>query len=309
MITRTRMLQTDIRMITHTGGMGGTYEFVHAPRALGRMVASTVGYRSGGTTTRLHRGLPSPFLTLVFSLDEPIIAGESPRQALGREAYRAHIVVGGLHQRPAYIVQSPREAGVQLAVHPLAARALLGMPASELSLLIGDGRDVLGARAAELRERIAAAPDWETRFGILAGYLRRCSSGRGRRAEVRGELLEAWRWLERRGGTGAIDDLARHVALSPRQLTTLFRREVGIGPKQAGRLMRFQRARQAVAAAIAADRRPDLADVAAHCGFYDHSHLVRDFRQYTGTSPTGWMCEERRNIQDGGHRIGEEWDP
>ena len=77
---------------------------------------------------------------------------------------------------------------------------------------------------------------------------------------------------------------------------------------QVGRLIRFQRARRALAATVAARSRPDLAGIAARCGFYDHSHLVRGFRQYPGTSPTGWIREEHRNIQAGGHRNGEEWD-
>lgn len=173
---------------------------------------------------------------------------------------------------------------------------------------MGDGPEVLGARAAELLERMGDAPDWDTRFAALAAYLRRRAEDAGRRAAVRGEVREAWRVLARRGGDVPVDAVARHVSLSPRQLATLFRREVGIGPKQVGRLMRFQHARRAVTTAVAAGRPPDLAGVAAACGFYDHSHLLRDVRQVPGTSPTGWIREERRDIQAGGHRDGEDWE-
>ena len=44
--------------------------------------------------------------------------------------------------------------------------------------------------------------------------------------------------------------------------------------------------------------------VAAH-GYADQSHLDREFRDHLGTSPTGWLAEEHRNIQAGGHRNGE----
>ncbi len=36
-------------------------------------------------------------------------------------------------------------------------------------------------------------------------------------------------------------------------------------------------------------------------GYADQSHLTREFRQMAGCSPTQWLVEERRNIQDGGH--------
>jgi AraC-like DNA-binding protein len=283
-----------------------SYEFVRAPRTLGAMVASTVGYRSEGAVPQLHRGLPAPYLTLIFSLDGPVVGGESPEHARGADAYREEIVVGGLRQSPAYILQPDREAGVQLAVHPLAARALFGMPARELTHTAGPGASVLGRAAVEIHERMRELDGWESRFGLLTDYLRKRSQEQGRRAEVRPEVAEAWRWMAERRGAGSLDAMARHVALSRRQLTTLFQREVGAGPKQISRLMRFEAAKQQVTSAVAGGAPPDLSAVAARCGFCDHSHLVRDFRQYTGLSPSRWISEERRNIQAGGHRNGEE---
>lgn len=98
----------------------------------------------------------------------------------------------------------------------------------------------------------------------------------------------------------------RHVLLSRRQLHTLFTRELGIGPKAVNRLMRFQHAVRAIAATVPAGTRADLGRVAAECGYFDQSHLTRDFRQFTGTSPTGWLAEERRNIQAGSRRNGDD---
>lgn len=297
-------------------GHGDGHAFVRAPRLLGGLVPSTVGYHvedqpqdglQDGSQDGLHRGLPSPYLTLIFSLDAPIVVGETPEQARGPDAYSAEIVLSGLHQRPAFVRKPRREAGIQLAVHPLAARALIGMPAAELSQLAENSADTLGAQAALVRERLCELGGWQERFGALADYLRARTADHARRTAVRPEVAEAWRWMAWHRGAGSMDGLAAHVALSPRQLSTLFRREVGIGPKQVSRLMRFEHARQRIAAAIQAGRPLDLAEIAAACGFYDHSHLVRDFHQYTGLSPTAWIAEEHRNIQAGGHHKDEEW--
>ena len=94
-----------------------------------------------------------------------------------------------------------------------------------------------------------------------------------------------------------MDGLAAHVGLSSRQLTTLFGREVGLAPKQVSRLMRFGYARQRIVAGVRRGVRSDLAAIAADCGYYDQSHLDRDFAQYVGLSPTAWIAEERRNLQ------------
>ena len=73
--------------------------------------------------------------------------------------------------------------------------------------------------------------------------------------------------------------------------------ELGLSPKELCRLFRFDRV-----IALLADGADSLAEVAAESGYADQSHLTREFRQMAGCSPTTWLAEERRNIQDGGHR-------
>ncbi|MBA8823744.1 AraC-like DNA-binding protein [Saccharopolyspora lacisalsi] len=281
-------------------------EFVSTARLLPEAVVSAVGYRTVDSAPVIHRGLPSPSLTVVFSLDDPIVAGLSPEHANGPDAFRNRVVLGGLHTRPAYVVQPTVQTGVQLAVRPLAARALLGVPAGELRDLTTEGVDVLGASAARLREQLAELTTWDERFAALARYLRDRVAAQPR-AQPRAEVAAAWSWIARHRGTGSMSELARHVLLSPRQLTTVFNSELGLTPKAASRLMRFEHARQHVTRASRRGLPPDIAATAHACGYSDHAHLVHDFQQYVGTSPTRWLAEERRNIQAGAHRDGEDW--
>ena len=109
-------------------------------------------------------------------------------------------------------------------------------------------------------------------------------------------MARAWQLIERSGGACRVDDVAREVALSPRQLRTLMRAEIGLSPKQLCRSFRFD-----TAVAHLSRGTGSLADVAAAAGYADQSHLTREFRQMAGCSPTQWLVEERRNIQDGGH--------
>ena len=291
-------------MQAETDAAGAAY--VRADRLLPGYLSSVVGYQGGYQQPTLHRGLPSAHLTFIFSLAEPVVSGWTPEHAQGHDPFRNQILLGGLHTRPAYVLPDERQRGIQLAVHPLAARALFGAPTRELAALVADGPEVLGPDAERVRGRMLEASTWPARFAILQDYLRqRAEAWPQRRERVRPELVEAWRWLAWHRGTGSMDGLATHVHLSPRQLRTLFTREVGLGPKQVSRLMRFSSARSRIAYAVAAGATPDLAGVAAQCGFYDQAHLDRDFAQFAGISPRGWIAEERRNIQDGGHRDGE----
>jgi AraC-like DNA-binding protein len=282
--------------------------FCRAAGTLGGRVPAAVGYEpsgpvvaAAGVEPRLHRGLPSATLTLIFSLAGPVVTAATPAQLGGPDVRRTLVLVGGLHVDPAYVLADPGQAGVQLALHPLAARALLGVPAVELTALVSDGADVLGPDAERLRERLSEV-GWEGRFALLGEHLRARLAATPTRAAVRPELAEAWRWLAARRGQGRVADLAAHVALSPRQLHTLFTREVGRGPKTVARLMRFEHVTTRVGDAVRAGRRVDLSAVAYACGYADHSHLDREFSSFVGTGPAAWLAEERRNLQAGGHQ-------
>src|SRR5215813_5340169 len=82
-------------------------------------IASYSGYRQAGVPPALHAGLPSPYMTVIFTLDEPlhIAAHPDPAQPGGDFVTLA----GGLHCVPAHITHDGYQSGIQLPVSPLGA--------------------------------------------------------------------------------------------------------------------------------------------------------------------------------------------
>ena len=174
--------------------------------------------------------------------------------------------------------------------------ALLGCRAGEL-LGPGDhGHEVLGRAATELHDRVGSRTDADGRLDVVEEWLRSRADD-ARRTPVRPELVRAWQVAQAAEGRCRVEDLARAVLLSPRQLRTLMVAETGLSPKQLLRQFRFD----GVIARLA-DGDRTLAQIAAEGGYADQAHLTREFRQMAGCTPTQWLAEERRNIQDGGHR-------
>ncbi len=263
---------------------------VGRPRgAAGAVVASYHGYRQRGVPPARHLGLPSPYLTLIFTLDDPLqivehVDGRPPR------SYDA--LVGGLHTTPAVITHGGRQSGIQLQVHPHGARALFGIPAGELAGTDGDADAVLGRLVERIRNRIGEAATWGERFTVLDDELGALVT-REATAGPPAPVVNAWRLLRSSGGAVPIGTLADAVGYSDRRLSTLFDAEIGLTPKIAARVIRFDRARRA--AQVAAPGR--LGRIAAEHGYSDQSHLVRDFVAFTGRSPTKWLAEEFGNVQ------------
>lgn len=247
------------------------------------------GYAMDGLPPGTHRGLPSPYLTLIVTIGEPLVM-RAPDGSLSRR----DTVIGGLHTAPVEIVHPGRQSGVHVALHPLAARRLLGVPTAELT---GDAEavDVLGAAAREMHERIGEAPDWAGRFAALDAVLsRRLGADDPPPAP---ELARAWRSLVGRD-PASVRAVADDVGWSDRHLGARFRAEFGVTPKVAARMARFDRARRVIASRALTGVPLGLADVAAEGGFADQAHLTREFRSLAGVSPTRWLAEEVGIVQD-----------
>ncbi|MEZ0067389.1 AraC-like DNA-binding protein [Streptacidiphilus sp. MAP12-20] len=251
------------------------------------------GYRQRGLPPARHRGLPSPYLTLILTLDEPltIAAHPSPRDTPGDYG----TLLGGLHTAPALIAVPGRQSGVQVALSPLGARALLGLPAGGLAGIDVHADDVLGADARQVHDRLREADGWAARFRVVdAWLLGRLDAGAGPPREV----LRAWQLLLASGGRTRVAALAQDVGWSGRHLQNRFLAEIGLTPKAAARVIRFDLARRRLASR---PDRPDLAGLAADFGYADQSHLDREFTALAGCAPSAWLAEEFRNIQAGHH--------
>jgi len=268
--------------------MGGMVDEAVAARPaapLRPLIGRYSGYRQAAVGPAVHLGLPSPCLTLIFTLDEPLTIAEHPDPRL--PASRHLTLAGGLHTAPALVTHDGWQSGIQVGLSPLGARAILGVPAGELAGLDIEGADLLGPLAGLIQQRLQAAVTWPERFAVLDELLlARAQAGL---SGVGAEVGYAWRRLLATGGNVPVSGLADETGWSDRHLRARFRTEVGLTPKAAARVVRFHRARRLLQRRAAAGRRLDLAGLASCCGYYDQAHLDREFRALAGSAPTAWL--------------------
>jgi AraC-like DNA-binding protein len=280
---------------------GTTVEHVEvepAP-ALRPYLRAYCGYRQAGGPAAVHRGLPSPHLTVILTLDDPLVMAAHPDPGQSVGCYDA--LVGGLHTRRALISHQGRQSGIQLSLSPLGARALLGLPAGALASTDVHAQDVFGRFTVQLLDRVREAPGWAARFAVLDRLLLerldRAGPCAGPCAGPPAEVTHAWRMLAAGDGRTDVAGLARAGGWSPRHLAQRFGVEVGLTPKQVVRVVRFDRARRALLRQAIAGHPPRLADLAVAHGYYDQPHLDREFRALAGCPPSAWLAEELRNVQ------------
>ncbi|WP_233571098.1 AraC family transcriptional regulator [Nocardiopsis sp. Huas11] len=164
---------------------------------------------------------------------------------------------------------------LQIRLDPAAATAVLGT-ATELTGAVVSLADVWGRDAGRAEDRLRAAASWDERFTIARQIL-------GRRLDtcptVAPEVAFAWRQVRSSRGRTRVDRLADEVGWSRKRLSARFRSQLGITPKRAARLVRFDHAARLLAEGHAA------AGVAGESGYVDQAHLHREVKSFTGHTP------------------------
>lgn len=191
----------------------------------------------------------------------------------------------GAYSRPGLLDTSQPVSVMGAHFKPGGAFAFLAMPADEMHNQDVDLTDVwTPVESAVLRETLLAAATMDRRLDVLERALA------ARLKRVRNPAVAfAIREFARGRRVG---DVAAQIGTSQRTFINTFAREVGMTPKLFCRVRRFNRTIRMV------HRRDevDWSDVALACGYFDQPHLIRDFRAFSGLSPSEYLAMKTEHL-------------
>ena len=236
---------------------------------------------SDAPSHRKERIVPSGTFELVFNLHEDELRIYDSRQPDCCRRFTG-AVVSGTYREP-FVIDTREHASI-IGVHfrPGGAFPFLGAAASEVCDMHVDLASLWGSSAVALRERLCAAGTAVERFRLLEEAL---MAHRFRPLDSHAAVRFALAAFERGDTRLGVREVAQEAGLSQRRFIQVFAREVGMSPKLFCRVRRFQQAlafaRQSTA--------PDWGLLAQESGYFDQSHLIHDFRTFSGFSPAEYV--------------------
>jgi AraC-like DNA-binding protein len=196
--------------------------------------------------------------------------------------HRPPAFLHGTHNRYTVMEGDCAPSYVEIVMAPLGAYQLLGRPVPELGSGVVDLTDVYGADAHRFLAEVRDRTTWAERFAVVDAFLLRAAE-QGRRPAP--EVSRAWHLLSATGGRIPIRDIAADVGWSHKHLIARFTAQIGLPPNAVARLTRFER----VVARTRTGRVGRWSQVAADAGYADQPHLIREFREFAGTTPAGFL--------------------
>jgi AraC-like DNA-binding protein len=240
-------------------------------------------------THHRERALPTGTVEVVFSLTRErfrIFANDADQSG---QQFRGSVICG---PQPGYFVLDTSRGGAVAGIHfkPVGAAAFFDMPVSEFTGSHIALEDIWGSEARWVRERLLAAASPEAIFRLMEEAL----VERMQRPVFLNSALDfAIGQFDTSASIARIRQVQDEVGYAPKRFIELFRNAVGLTPKLYCRIQRFQ----AVIEQLSRQQKVEWAGVAVDGGFYDQSHLNREFRAFSGVTPTAYrpIADDRPN--------------
>lgn len=272
------MMETQSTLLEHQSEFGSwTIVDRQPPDGLQPYVLRYSGYRERNRHFDLHLQTATTKIPLIVNLGSTYrISGPGDRHF--QRTSTVGSFVAGLYDGPVLVGADGPQHCLQVDLTPLGACRIFNLPMGEISNRVVGLDDLLGRDASFLAEQLYQTPDWDERFKLMSELLL------DRLAQARGiphGVSFAWSHLAQSSGRTNIGDLASELGWSHKHLIAQFREHLGLPPKKLARILRFERALQAM---LGADK-VCLASVAQEAGYFDQAHLHRDFREFAHQTP------------------------
>jgi len=193
----------------------------------------------------------------------------------GQWSSQPQFFFAGQITRPMFIRSSGAAKVLGIRFHPFGARRVLKVPAHETTELVLPLEDV----APELHRKLRSLPEFDSTQQQLA-MVDRVLRDAALATESDSQVTAAVNRMMSSPIVADLDQVAAFANLGLRQFQRRFKDEVGMSPKLFCRIQRFQQVFQAVNAPNSS-----WVDAAMHCGYYDQSHLIRDFKDFSAETP------------------------
>jgi AraC-like DNA-binding protein len=153
---------------------------------------------------------------------------------------------------------------------------------------IADLRDVLGPPARTLHSDLLDEQDLGARIGLIESFLLSRLSLTERKSnriamvgriagDIKKNIFDS-RWS---GEQDPVETIASQYNISPRYLQKLFLQHVGVSPKLYSKINRFR-----LSLGQVTKKQSSLTSIAYDCGYFGQSHFIREFKSFTGTTPS-----------------------
>ncbi len=265
---------------------------VHRPDfPLNQFVDHFIYYEGYNPAHSMDRFLPDGNAEFIIELTDNTKHIYDNETLIELQAFR-HAWVSGVRTQPITIPSGRDSRMLIVAFKRGRARPFYDFPMNELADLVVDADLVFGKRIRDLREQLLNTPSIHQMFSLIEKFLLQ-QSGDSLHANTASKCIEyVVSNIANQPNILGLQQLISQIGYSQKHFIDLFKKQVGVVPKQYLKIMRFQKAIQE----IENNKSIQWSTIAAESGFYDQAHFIGDFKVFSGFTPGEYMKRKAASL-------------
>jgi AraC-like DNA-binding protein len=170
---------------------------------------------------------------------------------------------------------------------PSGINQLLGIPAYNLRDTIIKIEDFFGSQGLELQEQLLEQSDLQSKLRLLNTFFMGIVSEKSPKNKI---LIQAsLNFIVKNQGLVSLHQLVKHTGYTERHIERIFMETIGLNPKKFSNIIRLHSFIKYIK-----EGSNDLTTNAYDAGYSDQSHLIRDFKKYTGITPKEYLTKTNK---------------
>ena len=226
--------------------------------------------------------VPSGCIEIIFNL------GTGKWQTAAGDGYvtTPAIELWGQIIRPLRIRSIGKNIMLGIRFFPHAAACFLNDKIDLFNNQVFDFCHLSGSTVSILYSKLLETTAWNERIELVEGFLLHRLSLAERRLSKMVVVGDVMNEIGHEGFFDNIENVASRYGITARYLQKLFLQYTGLTPKLYGKINRFQNSLRLVT-----KKDTSLTSIAYDCGYFDQSHFIREFKSFTGFTPSAYSIE------------------
>jgi len=234
---------------------------------------------SGKSFGAVQKLIPDGKTDLLLNFDTCLYAYESP----GKKSFFSESIIQGIRTAPYKFEFGEQVKLLGIRFLPFGLYALFGIAEKEITDYFTEASAIAGTGLKDTEEKVYKEPDVERKFRIVEKWLMECLHKRENKCA---NITDKIRTISSSNGLEKLSKICSNEA-NYKKVQRIFRDYIGISPKLYARMVRFENIHNELRAC----KTPDWMDIVTRYNFFDQSHLVKEFKFFSGTTPNEFLSK------------------
>lgn len=255
------------------------YERIIPPLSLSGLIDCYWVVESNDQTIQSQKIIPDGYPEIIFHYDDPYRINIS-----GEWELQSHTLLAG-QIRNHFLLENTGASGmIGVKFKPAGITELFSISMKDFTDVVVDLDSVLGEEFQSISEFMLSQTPYSKKIDQLNYFF---LEKKNKMKKNGNEVREALDIIFRENGVISVSELISELAINERKIERLFNKFVGLTPKFYSRIIRFNYIFQLIQ-----KQQLSWSEVAHLSGYYDQSHFISNFQEFTGEDPSSYFFED-----------------